>query len=33
VNSNLDKVLSMPLAYMERELDQNNVEPEEEKKN
>lgn len=23
----------MPLAYMERELDQNNVEPEEEKKN
>ncbi|CAK60899.1 unnamed protein product (macronuclear) [Paramecium tetraurelia] len=33
VNNNLDKVLSMPLAYMERELDQNNVEPEEEKKN
>ncbi|CAD8082358.1 unnamed protein product [Paramecium primaurelia] len=33
VNNNLDKVLSMPLAYMERELDQNIVEPEEEKKN
>ncbi|CAD8113348.1 unnamed protein product [Paramecium sonneborni] len=33
VNNNLDKVLSMPLAYMERELDQNNAKIEEEKKN
>ncbi|CAD8117235.1 unnamed protein product [Paramecium sonneborni] len=33
VNNNLDKVLSLPLAYMERELDQNNVKIEEEKKN
>ncbi|CAD8194727.1 unnamed protein product [Paramecium octaurelia] len=33
VNNNLDKVLSMPLAYMERELDQNNTRVEEEKKN
>ncbi|CAD8115715.1 unnamed protein product [Paramecium sonneborni] len=33
VNNNLDKVLSMPLAYMERELDQNNAKSEEVKKN